>query len=294
MRRTARLLATTALVLGPLGALNAATAAAPTPTTVGEVSPPSFGVSCLGQSTLIQETSRPGASSYDMPFDGVITSFSTRTSGSDHTAQLIMVSQVTATTFKVMTKSAPLPTLAGVINTYSVRVPVKTGWKIGANIAGGCGDLTEGTDDLNTVLGATDVGSTVTGNSIGVPARLNIAVELEPDVDGDGYGDVTQDACPESALAVVACPAPETTITKAPKATSKKRKVTVGFTSSLPRSTFLVSVDGKPAVEMLSPYRAKLKPGRHTVTVVAVSPLGIADQTAASTSFQIKKPRHRR
>ena len=72
-----------------------------------------------------------------------------------------------------------------------------------------------------------------------------------------------------------------------------KREITVAFASSAARSTFLVSVDGKPAKETLSPFRARLKPGKHTVTVQAVSPLGIVDPTPEAVVFKILKPKRR-
>jgi hypothetical protein len=120
---------------------------------------------------------------------------------------------------------------------------------------------------------------------------VDISAVVEPDVDHDGFGDVSQDACPESALAQAACPAPQTTIAKRPKVNPRTRQVTVAFTSSAPRSTFLVSVVGKRAKEYLSPFRARLKPGKHKITVQAVSPLGIADPTPAKVTVKVKKPR---
>ena len=293
MKRSPRTLAAFALLVAPLGALGGASAAAPTTTTLGEVSPATFGVSCLGPATLIQKTSRPGAPSYDMPSDGVITSFSTRTNASDKTARLVMVEPVTATTFAVKAKSAPMPTLNGVVNTFSVRIPVKAGWKLGATLAGGCGHPGSGTDDLVFSDGNVDTDPVLTAVTVGA-FRLDLAAELEPDVDADGYGDVSQDACPESAQSVVPCPAPETTITKAPKPKSKKRKVTVAFASTVARSTFLVSVDGKAAKEYFSPFKAALKPGKHTISVQAITPPGIVDPTPATTTFTIKRTKRHR
>jgi hypothetical protein len=294
MKRSTRILAAFALLAAPLGALGGASAAAPTTTAVGEVSPATFGVTCASAATLIQKASRAGAPSYDMPFDGVITSFSTRANSSDKTARLVMVEALTATTFAVRAKSAPMPTLNGVVNTFSVRVPVKAGWKLGATLTGGCGHPGSGTDHLVFSTENVDTNPVLTTMSVG-PQRFNLAADLEPDVDADGYGDVSQDACPESAQSVVACPAPETTITKAPKAKSKKRKVTVTFASTVARSSFLVSVDGKAAKEHFSPFKATLKPGKHTISVQAITPPGIVDPTPATTTFTIKKTkRHRR
>jgi hypothetical protein len=48
-------------------------------------------------------------------------------------------------------------------------------------------------------------GATLTFSSVG-PAGVPVVAVLEPDADGDGYGDETQDLCPQSAAAQVACP----------------------------------------------------------------------------------------
>ncbi len=38
------------------------------------------------------------------------------------------------------------------------------------------------------------------------PARVNLSVRIEPDADGDGYGDETQDLCPSDPTTAGACP----------------------------------------------------------------------------------------
>lgn len=48
-------------------------------------------------------------------------------------------------------------------------------------------------------------GSLETGGPPVPERRLNLEAELEPDEDGDGYGDVSQDLCPGSPIAVSAC-----------------------------------------------------------------------------------------
>ena len=267
--------------------------AAPTAITLGELATP-VNVSCVGGGTLIQGATAAGGASYRVPERGVITSFSTRTNlETDQTARLALFGPPTANTFPVMATSATFPMLSASVNTFDVRVPVQPGWLLGVKFTvpgnGGCAHNTGvAADDLYSVSGGSIDGPAVVAANAG-NFHLNLSAVFEPDTDGDGYGDVSQDACPESALAVVACPAPDTSITKAPKKKSKKRSVTVAFGSTLAHSTFLVGVDGKPAQEYLSPYRAKLKPGKHTITVQAVSPLGIVDASPATTSFTIKK-----
>jgi hypothetical protein len=87
-------------------------------------------------------------------------------------------------------------------------------------------------------------------------------------------------------------PAPDTTITKAPKktvrTTKRKTKVTFKFTSTIAGSTFACSIDGKAFKPCTSPKTYKLKVGKHTFKVRATAG-GITDPTPAQYTFKIKK-----
>ena len=108
-------------------------------------------------------------------------------------------------------------------------------------------------------------------------------------MDGDLYGDVSQDACPQSALTQVACPAPETTVTKAPAKRLLKREAKIKF-ASVAGATFNCAVDGNHAKPCASPFKKRLRYGKHSVVVTAVSSVGIADPTPAVVKFKIKPP----
>jgi hypothetical protein len=293
MRRPVATMTAAVLAAALLGATPGAGASAASSVTIGEVLTGTLNVTCLGAANLVQKASRPGASSYTVPFDGVVTSYSAVQDANNNVqVRMLILGPPTGTSFPVLARTGFHTLLASSTSTFDVRVPVKAGSLLGAGYSNGhCGQVTSGTDDVAVLSGNPDTDATLAGSSLGTPARVNIAAVVEPDADHDGFGDVSQDACPESALAQSACPAPETTITKKPKAKTKKRQVTLAFASSAARSTFLVSVDGKPAKEMLSPLRTTLKPGKHTITVQAVSPLGIADATPAQVKFKIKKPK---
>jgi hypothetical protein len=111
----------------------------------------------------------------------------------------------------------------------------------------------------------------------------------EPDVDHDLYGDVSQDLCPQSELTQSACPAPDTSVTKQPKKKSTKRNVKITFTS-VTGAAFTCAVDGKAAKPCASPYKKKLKYGKHVVLITATSPFGMVETTPATVKFKIKKP----
>ncbi len=84
--------------------------------------------------------------------------------------------------------------------------------------------------------------------------------------------------------------APETTITKAPKKKSKKRKAKFEFSSNEPGSTFECSLDGKPFAPCTSPLKTKkLKRKKHTFAVRATDAAGNTDASPAEAKFKVKK-----
>jgi len=114
-------------------------------------------------------------------------------------------------------------------------------------------------------------------------------------IDPSGNADPTPATRSVTVTAPAAAAAPETTITQAPAKkviTKKKRaKVTFGFSSSLP-GTFECSLDGGPFAACTSPTQVKLRKGKHTFAVRAVSATGAVDPTPATLTFKVKvKPR---
>jgi hypothetical protein len=87
----------------------------------------------------------------------------------------------------------------------------------------------------------------------------------------------------------VACPDPDTTITKRPKRFRANPKVKVKFASSIGGSTFTCSLDGRKFRPCTSPYKKKLGVGRHTLRVRAVSPAGITDPEPAKVKVTITR-----
>jgi len=88
-------------------------------------------------------------------------------------------------------------------------------------------------------------------------------------------------------------PPPETTITKAPKkkdkSRKKKKKAKFEFISSKPGSTFTCFLDEEAGKPCASPYRRKVKRGRHDFRVSATDQAGNTDPTPAIHSWKLKK-----
>ena len=115
--------------------------------------------------------------------------------------------------------------------------------------------------------------------------QLNLAAVWEPDADGDGFGDVSQDLCPQLATTAGACPTPDTKVKK-PKLVGP-RKVKFTFTSTIPGSTFRCAIDSNNFVPCANPLKKKFSFGKHVILVAAVSPAGIVDPTPFKGKFKL-------
>jgi hypothetical protein len=90
---------------------------------------------------------------------------------------------------------------AGGVDAHGARLTIAPGDRIGLRVNyGGNTSIAEGAADGNTIaaiIGSPTVGSTVAAGSISTtgPSRANIYAFVEPDGDGDGFGDESQDLC---------------------------------------------------------------------------------------------------
>ena len=130
-------------------------------------------------------------------------------------------------------------------------------------------------------LGEAAVGSTSAFTS-SPNTQLDLAATLEPDCDGDGFGDETQDVA-------VDCVPPDTLITKQPKARTHKRKTTFEFSSSESNSSFECSFRGQPFGPCTSPETIKAHRGVNTYAVRARDAAGNVDPSPASVEWKFKK-----
>jgi len=144
--------------------------------------------------------------------------------------QRLLVLRAEGEGFKVIGESAGgLLNLKG-SNTYKSRLPVQAGDYLG--IAGNpfaawC-ETKDPADTYAAATGGTPVGSTFkVERSTGL--QVPITARVEPDVDGDGYGDETQDGCPQSAAYQTPCPV----VTVSSLSLTHPKAVTVYVSSSL-------------------------------------------------------------
>ena len=110
--------------------------------------------------------------------------------------------------FQVVAASASLVAVGGT-DSHDVRLPVKAGDLLGVFSTLGalqCGPPgAVAADVIGSFAGDAAIGST---NAYApTPSRaIPLVATVEPDADGDGYGDETQDKCPQSALFQDECP----------------------------------------------------------------------------------------
>jgi len=80
--------------------------------------------------------------------------------------------------------------------------------------------------------------------------------------------------------------APETTITKQPRKRSGKRAARFAFRSSERGSSFACKLDGGGFEPCKTPFRERVKPGKHRFAVVAIDRAGNRDPSPAKATFK--------
>jgi hypothetical protein len=290
VRQLLKTITTTALLMALAGAGSASAATTigqsppPAPATPGLCSP----VSVVDQVQLASVTGNP----FVVPAGGgVITSWTTSLA-SGNLLERLRVYTLTGPTAAIPVGDSEFQNVGPGSATFRTRVPAPGGAVIGLSIANPAGAPTgcyyAGTGNAgdkwgdHTPSGATSVGEAFSQ----VGARLiNVSAVLEPDTDGDGFGDETQDGCPAKTGRQDDCVAPITTI-KGPKKVSRKSKVSL--TAPEP-ATFECAFDQegfKPCPP--SNKLKKLDPGKHRLRVRATDTNGNLGP-AASFSFKLKK-----
>jgi hypothetical protein len=164
---------------------------------------------------------------------GILTSWTFKTAASAPQGFVFKVGHVTdALTVKTLAEDGEV-LAANDATPHPVRIPVAAGDQIGFYQLGGgenCASDTAGTPGEYYFKGSNPAPSDTpesgyTDNPSGLAFPLSATVE--PDADGDHYGDVSQDACPSNASIQTPCPpAPSTNTTSGASSTSSKKDTT--------------------------------------------------------------------
>ncbi len=153
------------------------------------------------------------ATNFTVPSAGVITSWSLNRYGASSVGMVSLIVGTRSEDDYLLNVVTPYQRVdADTIPSFSARIPVSAGQRLGVNYfhgsalmcnTGDAEDIIRYESSSNEGLVA---GTTITSTSTIPGSRSVISAVLEPDVDGDGYGDESQDKCPQSALYVDACP----------------------------------------------------------------------------------------
>jgi hypothetical protein len=296
-RRAVQVWLTLAAPAWVLGSAAAATAPA---VVVGQTAPsPAVVVDCAGKAIVVQDADA-GSPSYSTAA-GVITSWSVVGSpitGSDPIT-LKIVRRTSPGKYTVTGSSQLRSLVAAVNNSFADRIPVTGGDRLALFMTGpgatSCAFSTGSSGDVLTEY----VGSSVTDLPVGgsfstVPAggsvRLDLSATIEPDADGDGYGDLTQDACPTRSDRTTECVPPDTTLSapRVVRTSATRVKVKALFVATEP-ATFTCSIDGGRAKPCTSPFKLRLRLGKHHLAVTATDAAGNLDPTPAIVTIKVKK-----
>jgi len=150
-------------------------------------------------------------------------------------------------------------------NSFNTRIPVHAGDRLGLGAPAKSPLLfcaAPGPENLLGIFASVPSGSSAEFEPIEAEARVPVSAVVEPDADNDGYGDETQDGCPQVAAVHSACPA----VALSTSSTVKKGLVRVLITANLQAT---VTVAGAATLD--KGKKAKLNGGTQIVVPGTIS-----------------------
>jgi hypothetical protein len=256
-------------------------------------------VPCGPGTTYFQDGTAANTPGYTTPA-GVVTSFSVLALPTNPGSVALRTAREGPNdTYTITGASEAHQLVGGRLNSFLTRVPVKSGDVLGVHIpkenvvSPGCNFTTGLTGDgirfRNGTAFDDPVGSVVPTDG-SITARINLSARVEPDADGDGYGDLTQDACPALKNSHDDCTPPNTFLKSGPSKKvvtgGNKAKVKISFFASEP-ATFTCQLDKATAKPCASPYKAKVQPGKHKVSITATDQVGNVDASPLVVRFKV-------
>ena len=263
---------------------------------------------------LTRTSSRPEPLS--VPAAGVITKWRvnvTLPTAERFPLQLKTFRQIEGNRFAIVGESG-VESAGGGINVFDTRLPVAAGDRLGtAGTVLFC-DSTEAGDLIGRVGSVLPAGTTSEFDNQEEKTLVAVTGIVEADADGDGFGDETQDLCPQSAATQQACPP----VVRAATLIFKKGAVLVLVTADAPVTVTVgatVKLPGSKGPASLAPVTKAVAPptiGRFllklpkrvrralaalpakrslklTATATVTDSIGRVD--SASQNFKLKRPR---
>lgn len=175
-----------------------------------------YGRTCLAFEEVLKkptlvEVNSATAGTIETVGPGVVTSWKVGLANLSERVEKLKVFKGFGTEFEAVAESAPQTVRAKQLNEFPARIPVAAGVRFGANTTseGGvavCRGIKG--DSVAYFNGDVAVGTEAAQTGFATELVTSLSVVVEPDADGDGYGDETQDGCPESAASHTVCPPP--------------------------------------------------------------------------------------
>ena len=157
------------------------------------------------------QSTEAGAPSYVIPSPGVITAWQHKPDPSGGDGRLLVWRGPPVSPLTLVGRSAVATFAGDQLQSFPTRVRVSAGDVLGLRVHSmnaGCTFFTGAGDTAIARGGAQDIapGESMMTTSTLPNQRVNVSATLEPDVDGDGYGDETQDSCPTIGTELSPCP----------------------------------------------------------------------------------------
>ncbi len=249
--------------------------------------------------TFVQLAKAPGS---PLPIDapaGVVTKWKVNSAVGVPVSQQLVILRPTGTPneFLTVAESASV-TIANGPNSFETRIPVQAGDRMGAAPGAPGGPIAAGlycatgnpADSMGVVSGDPAIGS-INAFTANPGFQVAISAIVEPDADGDGYGDETQDKCPQLAT-VQAVPCPLIVLDAIPVA--RKGSVTVLVTTNNSTSVTVsgaVKVAGKAKKTASSSALLKLKDVTAVVNPGSIASISLAFPAKLKSALKALPPK---
>lgn len=255
-----------------------------------------FGDECLANAAepgyTMTQLERASTSSLPLtaPSDGILTSWTVRVAPgfpvqSAPVRLKVLRPAATAAAFRIVGESADagagMPAFA-----QSTRIAVQAGDRLALYSGSGDGTLVCSSETEGDLLG-TYKGDALSGLEYAfLPVakfRLPVSAKLEPDKDGDGYGDETQDGCPRSTDYHGGCPNIRLEVTEF---WVRRHSIVLRLTASFPAEVHVYGQVGWG-------FRPKRKPnkGKPTRLIVGLRGGKKAVRPGKESTFRIQLPK---
>jgi hypothetical protein len=224
------------------------------------------------------------------PAGGIVTSWRVKSLSGETVPIRMGVFRNTAEGKFLVAAASAQETLAFGPNTFKTRIPVQAGDRFGlipidektvTCVTGNIDDHSWSYSELPV-----EVGSEYQFGA-GVFVRVPVVAVIEPDVDGDGYGDETQDKCPQSAATQAPCPPVTTTFTMKRKGNSIIAKVRVSSQAE-------VQVFGQVSWQVRGKPKTSARNHGLTVGITAGGPRSVSAGETKTYKVPLSKPILRR